>query len=217
MVRPHPPLSRKPPGSHAPTTQLSELKASVEADGHLQRKAGSPGSRCRRVHQMAGGGPEFGDPWRCDWDAVGMTFAGGEGSVTGMTVGVGGVKYSSKMLDQEDLGGKEDLGRRASSAAHRAAWGMEWGGAVGAPPFPLPPLSPPPSFTPSLLPSYSPPLLLSLSGSLVLASGCSDSQSSTQLLQGPWREGVQPSTSCHTSIYPHRVWPGSTLYQEHPL
>ena len=75
-----------------PTTQLSELRASVEADGHLQRKTGSPGSRCRRVHQMAGGGPGFGDPWRCDWDAVGVTFAGGEGSVTGMTVGVGGVK-----------------------------------------------------------------------------------------------------------------------------
>lgn len=54
----------------------------------------------------------------------------------------------------------------------------------------------------SLLPSSSPPLLLSLSGPLVPASGCSYSQSSTQLLEGPWgRVSGQPPTSRHTIVY----------------
>lgn len=63
---------------------------------------------------MAGGETGFGGPWRCDWGAGGVTLAGSEDPVTGMTVGVG------QVLDQEDLGGKEDLGRRASSAVHGA-------------------------------------------------------------------------------------------------
>lgn len=221
MMRPHPPLSWKPPGSHAPMTQLSELRASLEADGHLQRKTGSPGGRCRSVHQMAGDGAGFGDTWRCAWDAVGVTLAGGKGSVTGMTMGVGAVKYSLKMLDQEDLGEQGGSGQKGELCSPGSHLGHGVGRCHGHSSLPSPPslspsllLSLPSS---SLLPSSSPPLLLSLSGSVVPTSGCSYSQSSTRLLEGPWGKVSASLPPPATPSFIPRVWPGSTLYQEHPL
>lgn len=111
------------------------------------------------------------------------------------------------MLDQEDLGGKEDLGRRRALQSTEPL--RAWIGAVpwtrrlpSLLPLPLPPSLPPAS----LLPSYSPPLL-SLSGSLVPSSGCSDSQSSTRLLEGPWGKGVWPAFHLlpHQHLFPQSL------------
>lgn len=201
-MRPHPPLSRKPPGSHAPTTQLSELRASLEADGHLQRKTGSPGSRCRHVRQMAGGETGFGGPWRCDWGAGGVTLAGSKGPVTGMTVGGGAGAGPGGPWGQGGSGQKGELCSPRSPLGHGVG---RCCGRASLPSFLSPSLLPSlPS--PSLLPSYSPPLL-SLSGSPVPPSGCSDSQSSTQLLEGPWGEGVWPAFHLlpHQHLFPQSL------------
>lgn len=160
---------------------------------------------------MAGDGAGFGDPWRCAWDAVGVTLAGGKGSVTGMTVGVGAVKYSWKMLDQEDLGGQGGSGQKGELCSPGSHLGHGVGQCCGHSSLPSSPslspsllLSLPSS---SLLPSSSPPLLLSLSGSLVPASGCSYSQSSTRLLEGPWgKVSGQPPTSLQPSFIPSLAW-----------
>ena len=118
------------------------------------------------------------------------------------------------------MGDKEDLGRRASSAVQGATLGMEWGGAVDTPRFPLRPLSPPPpSLPPLFLPSSiirpsSPPEPLWLSGTCIRMLLLTEQHSTAG---GPLGEAVRPASHLppHHRLFP--VWPGSTLYQEHPL
>ena len=65
-ARPDPPVPQTPPRSREPTAQLAELRAFMEADGHLQRTTGSPESWWRDVHRTAGDRRGFGGRWRCN-------------------------------------------------------------------------------------------------------------------------------------------------------